>query len=528
MRELVHDNSNSYEIIDTTPSKELANLFNTKKYFYSYDSATFLSLQAAMCGCISIIIPTEDISAQEWHKMSPTRKYGISYGFEEIDYAISTMDKVKPHLESLENITSLMVDDFIERTQKCAALNIGMDEYEDKYLGDEEILRQTQIQSFYNTSYANIMQLRIAENYISNGDFSKAKEILKSLLKQDNQNIDALNNLSVVHILENNFNKGIELINTVLELDPQNDVALDNKTYLGKTYDPKLLRDFTIKKLESLDDYKSYMNTYKNIIKERKNYENKLSSSQKPFQYHGYCTACGEETDFLVDYMFAGENNGVKVPCWRERIICPKCSMNNRMRSFVHYVQEFIKPDENTKIYMTEQTTPLYKYYSQKFSNCIGSEYLGDIFKSGTFNEHNIRNEDITALSFDNETFDLVFSLDVLEHVPNYKKAFQEINRVLKPGGSLIFTVPFAVNSGKNIIRAIIENNKVKHILPPEYHGDPINSEGCLCFQYFGWELMDILKEINYSEAYASLLYSYSYGYLGGDSIIFLAKKSIS
>ena len=367
-----------------------------------------------------------------------------------------------------------------------------------------------------------------AEELIQTNNFDAASRILNTILNYNNNNVDALNDLSVINILLSNYSDAEKQIISILEKDPTNEVALGNKSYLYSFKRKDTSDDFTITNFSSKDEYAQYLTNSKDKLSKRHEFEMSFVKDENDFNFHGKCIVCKEETDFLVDYMFAGENNGVKVPCWRERIICPKCSMNNRMRSFVHYVQEFIKPDENTKIYMTEQTTPLYKYYSQKFSNCIGSEYLGDIFKSGTFNEHNIRNEDITALSFDNETFDLVFSLDVLEHVPNYKKAFQEINRVLKPGGSLIFTVPFAVNSGKNIIRAIIENNKVKHILPPEYHGDPINSEGCLCFQYFGWELMDILKEINYSEAYASLLYSYSYGYLGGDSIIFLAKKSIS
>src|SRR5215471_11608693 len=43
--------------------------------------------------------------------------------------------------------------------------------------------------------------------------------------------------------------------------------------------------------------------------------------------------------------------------------------------------------------------------------------------------------EDITALTFNNETFDLIVSSDVLEHVPDLEKAFSETARVLKPGG---------------------------------------------------------------------------------------------
>ncbi|HCK99404.1 MAG TPA: hypothetical protein DHW42_04780 [Candidatus Marinimicrobia bacterium] len=119
-RKIVHDLNDSVEIVNTTPSPALVNLFNKRKYFYSYDTATFLSLQAAMCGCISIIVPMDGICLNEWIEMSPTRKYGIAYGEENIDHAIRTMHKVKPNLESVENRSIKQLEDFIIKTQENA------------------------------------------------------------------------------------------------------------------------------------------------------------------------------------------------------------------------------------------------------------------------------------------------------------------------------------------------------------------------------------------------------------------------
>ncbi len=45
-------------------------------------------------------------------------------------------------------------------------------------------------------------------------------------------------------------------------------------------------------------------------------------------------------------------------------------------------------------------------------------------------------------LPFENNTFDLVFSSHVLEHVPNMNIAIHEIDRVLKPGGQNFCIVP--------------------------------------------------------------------------------------
>jgi ubiquinone/menaquinone biosynthesis C-methylase UbiE len=45
---------------------------------------------------------------------------------------------------------------------------------------------------------------------------------------------------------------------------------------------------------------------------------------------------------------------------------------------------------------------------------------------------------DATDLPFKNSEFDLVLSFMVMHHIRNWKKAFEEINRVLRPGGIFI------------------------------------------------------------------------------------------
>ena len=46
------------------------------------------------------------------------------------------------------------------------------------------------------------------------------------------------------------------------------------------------------------------------------------------------------------------------------------------------------------------------------------------------------------ALPFGDNTFDKIFSTEVLEHIPDDHQALREIHRILKPGGRLIITVP--------------------------------------------------------------------------------------
>lgn len=53
---------------------------------------------------------------------------------------------------------------------------------------------------------------------------------------------------------------------------------------------------------------------------------------------------------------------------------------------------------------------------------------------------------DICDLPFENNEFDLIFCNHVLEHIPDDKKAMQELYRVLKKGGIGIFQIPQDLN----------------------------------------------------------------------------------
>lgn len=70
--------------------------------------------------------------------------------------------------------------------------------------------------------------------------------------------------------------------------------------------------------------------------------------------------------------------------------------------------------------------------------------------------------EDITALSWSERSFDLVLTSDTLEHVPDPERALRETLRVLRPGGRHVFTVP---------VDPTLETTRSRKGLPTEHHG---------------------------------------------------------
>ena len=82
-------------------------LFARYERFVTTDPATFLSVEAAMVGCISIVIPIKGVTKEEWLSTAYSAgdfKYGIAYGEGEITHAVKTLP--------------LVVDNLIEQQQK--------------------------------------------------------------------------------------------------------------------------------------------------------------------------------------------------------------------------------------------------------------------------------------------------------------------------------------------------------------------------------------------------------------------------
>jgi SAM-dependent methyltransferase len=106
-----------------------------------------------------------------------------------------------------------------------------------------------------------------------------------------------------------------------------------------------------------------------------------------------------------------------------------------------------------------------------------------------------IPSEDLARLSYRDREFDLVVTSDTLEHVPDLSKSLGEIERVLKPGGRHIFTVPVVRDGRKTRRRAVLEGERIVHLHPPSYHGEwTAQSSDRLVFHEFGDDVLDYLR----------------------------------
>jgi SAM-dependent methyltransferase len=267
------------------------------------------------------------------------------------------------------------------------------------------------------------------------------------------------------------------------------------------------------------EEFSAQANSFSQKFAERRGRERALANSaDDPVRYHGHCGVCDKDVEFTCDWaIFYTHADGSREPVWRERLVCSNCGLNTRLRAALHFMLANADLDRESHVYLSEQTTPFFSTLKRYTSYLVGSEYLRDGTARGAINAQGWRHEDITALSFDGEQFDIVGSFEVLEHVPDYKAGLAEMYRVLKPGGHLIATFPFRADLLETLTRARIgKDGEIEHILPPEYHGDPLDDKGVLCFYHFGWDILDTMRSVGFSEAECHYYWSWEEGYLGG------------
>jgi SAM-dependent methyltransferase len=123
----------------------------------------------------------------------------------------------------------------------------------------------------------------------------------------------------------------------------------------------------------------------------------------------------------------------------------------------------------------------------------LASQYDPEI-GFGKYNlEKKYQSENLEHQTFDSESFDIVITQDVFEHMFAPDLAIKEIARTLKIGGAHIMTVPIVMGGEKSRRRARIDKSGIEHLLEPQYHGNPLSNDGSLVTIDWGNDIVDYL-----------------------------------
>ena len=72
----------------------LSDVFNSHELFISYTPHTFASILAALCGCISVVLPKSNFDKNKWMSEIYFTKYGVAVGMDDISRAKETLHLV--------------------------------------------------------------------------------------------------------------------------------------------------------------------------------------------------------------------------------------------------------------------------------------------------------------------------------------------------------------------------------------------------------------------------------------------------
>ena len=192
--------------------------------------------------------------------------------------------------------------------------------------------------------------------------------------------------------------------------------------------------------------------------------------------------------------------------------------VNSRMRAVLLCIQWLLadQPWGNAKIYATEALTPFALRLRGIFPKFVGSEYSES--EEQRQDLYPIRCEDLQNLSFPDDSFHIVTTNEVLEHVPSIDEALAEIYRVLRPGGWHVGTIPFAMAQYPSLVKARLENGEIVHLSEPEYHGNPVDERGSLVFEVPGWDILDRAKAVGFRDAHVKFIVSSQFACLSSDA----------
>ncbi|MCU7519719.1 MAG: glycosyltransferase [Ignavibacteria bacterium] len=144
--------------------------------------------------------------------------------------------------------------DFIERVIRIDPMNdVALDNMNCLSSLIDEKMAQLKNDSFQNTAegfenyqtgnetqkpkgpYGDMIEK--AEAFIESEDLTSARKVLETILLMEEGNLDALNDLSVIEIMEKNYQAAAELLERVIRKEPDNEVATENLLILQRELD---------------------------------------------------------------------------------------------------------------------------------------------------------------------------------------------------------------------------------------------------------------------------------------------------
>jgi len=253
----------------------------------------------------------------------------------------------------------------------------------------------------------------------------------------------------------------------------------------------------------SLAEFEEYQRDARSRLDARHAYELSLASSEEAVVRDGTCAPCLRRACFTARTV-GGEalDDGRLVPQWREQLVCD-CDdrLSNRNRALLHFLAAEAGLRAWSRVLLFGPPGTADRRIAAAAASVASIPRLG-FARGGGY-----------RLDAADAAFHLAVSADALHRVPPLAALLGELRRVLVPGGSFVFTVPFHWRAARSVAR--LEGlPRVSGRLPTEAGGD---------VHVLGWDILDLLRGAGFGNVRAHAYWSDELGYLGAGNMIFSA-----
>lgn len=231
-----------------------------------------------------------------------------------------------------------------------------------------------------------------------------------------------------------------------------------------------------------------------------------------PQEWTGYCSICESPVVF--------RSNG---PWHRDELVCTGCGSIPRQRALMS-VLAMVRPNwHELRLWEVAPAGPASNKLRAQCAAYQGSHYWPDV-PPGTERD-GVRCEDLEHPTWADGSLDVVVSSDVFEHIVDVDQAQAQIARVLAQDGIHVWTAPQYRDLEFSTPRVRRTKTGLKHLVPAEYHGDPVSADGALVTIDWGRDLPDRVLSASGLSTTVFRVESRAHGLLGEFLEVFVSRR---
>ena len=261
---------------------------------------------------------------------------------------------------------------------------------------------------------------------------------------------------------------------------------------------------FPSRAFRSVEAFRAFRSAEADLLDTRYARERALGSHEDLLHADGTCGPCLAATRFASETA-AGETtpDGRRVPNWREQ---QRCGCAHRLccreRALLHLAFLHLGDPGWFRAALLGEPGELGPALAAR----LGPVALWPRLQGAPGAQH---------LPAPDASLHMLLCPDHLHHVPDLDAALAEAARVLSPGGTLLFTVPFHAGADATAT----DNSRLPRRAGalPAFSAEPVHR--------IGWDILERVRGAGFPDCAAHCFWSEELGYLGALNMIFLAAR---